>query len=52
MIRIRSKSGIKRDKVTSELIWLLQTLWEDSNELFFIGLPTVVDELERLMESE
>ncbi|KAH8759995.1 hypothetical protein F5883DRAFT_564348 [Diaporthe sp. PMI_573] len=49
---IRSKSGIKKDKIETELLWLLTTLWEDGKPLFFAGMPLVVDELERLLDSE
>jgi hypothetical protein len=52
MIQIRSKPRAKRDKTQSEPFWLLQTLFGDENTLFFIGLTNVVDELERLIQSE
>jgi hypothetical protein len=51
-IHIRSRPGAKRGKVEDELIWLLQTLWEDGHDLFLMRMPFVVDELERLMEVE
>ncbi|KAF2729709.1 hypothetical protein EJ04DRAFT_501849 [Polyplosphaeria fusca] len=52
IIEVRSKPGVKRDKVQAELFWLLQTLTEDGNNLYFIGLTNIVDELERLIQSE
>lgn len=34
------------------LIWLLHTLIEDEKTLYFITLPTVIDELKHLIQSE
>ncbi|KAK7739032.1 hypothetical protein SLS53_005930 [Cytospora paraplurivora] len=48
---IRSRP-VKKDKVEEELMWLLKTLWEDGQALFFARLPIVVDELERLLDAE
>ncbi|RMJ15126.1 hypothetical protein BHE90_002696 [Fusarium euwallaceae] len=50
-ILIRLKAGVKRSKVEEHLIWLLQTLWEDDYNLFLAGLPRLMDELERLLQS-
>ncbi|KAF1993897.1 hypothetical protein P154DRAFT_47978 [Amniculicola lignicola CBS 123094] len=54
MIQITDKAGAesKMDKSQRQLVWLLQTLWEDSSNLFLLGLPNVVDELEHLLQSE
>ncbi len=43
--------GAKSNDVEGHLIWLLQILWEDDSNLFLIGLPRVMDELERLLQS-
>lgn len=43
---------IRKDKVAQQLIWLLQTLWEDDNNLFLCRMTTVVDELDRLLKAE
>ncbi|UKZ74935.1 hypothetical protein TrVFT333_002605 [Trichoderma virens FT-333] len=51
-MRIVSKPGMKKDKIAESLTWLLQTLWEDGYDLFLCRLPTVVDELERLLKAE
>ncbi|KAB5518728.1 hypothetical protein GE09DRAFT_1294017 [Coniochaeta sp. 2T2.1] len=51
-IRAMTRPGAKKDGVTSQLLWLLQTLWEDGHNLFLARLPTVVDELDRLLKSE
>ena len=51
-IKVMSKPGIKLDKVEGQLMWLLRTLWEDGDQLFFAGLTNVVDELERLVQAE
>ncbi|KAI0862183.1 hypothetical protein F4860DRAFT_473804 [Xylaria cubensis] len=45
-------SSVKRDKTTQQLIWLLQTLWQDDNDLFLCRMTTVVDELDRLLKAE
>ncbi|KAF2688061.1 hypothetical protein K458DRAFT_401459 [Lentithecium fluviatile CBS 122367] len=52
MIQIAQKPGVKMDKVQGELLWLLKMIWEDDHQLFFLGLTNVVDELERLIQSE
>lgn len=51
-IVVMSKPDIQMDKVEKQLIWLLSTLWEDGQNLFLASLPVVVDELERLLQSE
>ena len=51
MIAIRS-NGAKRDSVEGYLIWLLQTIWEDGEDLFLLRLPAAVDELQRLIDTE
>ncbi|OOQ91405.1 hypothetical protein PEBR_00541 [Penicillium brasilianum] len=51
-IRVIFNSGAKMDVVEEQLIWLLRTLWEDGHELFLATMPLVVDEIERLIESE
>ncbi|KAH7191202.1 hypothetical protein DER44DRAFT_794629 [Fusarium oxysporum] len=51
-IFVRSCPGVKMEKVEQQLIWLLQTLWEDDYALFLVRVPNVVDELERLLQAE
>jgi hypothetical protein len=51
-IQVISKPGAKMDKVEEQLIWLLSTLWEDGQTLFLASMPLVVDEIERLIQSE
>ncbi|KAI1447037.1 hypothetical protein F5Y02DRAFT_50465 [Annulohypoxylon stygium] len=51
-IIVSSKSGVKMDKTEQHLIWLLQTLWEDGQNLFLLRLPLAVDELNRLLDAE
>lgn len=50
--QVDSKTGIKFDKVSKQLMILLHMLWENGQDLFFIRLTTIVDELERLMPVE
>jgi hypothetical protein len=52
MIGIELNLNVKANKVENKLIWLLQTLWEDGHQLFLAGFPFVVDELQRLIQSE
>ncbi|OOF91998.1 hypothetical protein ASPCADRAFT_409080 [Aspergillus carbonarius ITEM 5010] len=47
-----ARPGSKMNKVEKQLIWLLRTLWENSGGLFLAGLPLIVDELERLLQSD
>ena len=51
-ILITMKPGLKLNAVEKELVWLLRTLWEDGRDLFFVRMPMVVDELERLLRAE
>jgi hypothetical protein len=51
-IVITSKPGLKQNAVEKELLWLLTTLWEDGQNLFFARMPMIVDELERLLRVE
>ncbi len=51
-ILIKMKPGVKLNAVEKEVVWLLQTLWEDGRNLFLARLPMVVDELERLLRAE
>lgn len=50
-IRVEPRSA-KMNSIESQVIWLLRILWEDDYELFLARLPAVVDELERLSQSE
>lgn len=45
MIYVRSKSG------EDEMMWLLNNLWND-RQLFLLGLPAVVDEIESKIERD
>ncbi|KAK3900268.1 hypothetical protein C8A05DRAFT_17403 [Staphylotrichum tortipilum] len=51
-ILLTSKPGLKQNAVEKHLVWLLQTLWEDGQNLFFARMPDIVDELERLQRAE
>ncbi|KAF4465625.1 hypothetical protein FALBO_7523 [Fusarium albosuccineum] len=51
-ISIRPRAGIKMTQTEQNLVWLLRTLWEDGDSLFLARLPAVVDDLERLIQSE
>lgn len=51
-IQVILKPGVKMDKKEEQLIWLLRTLWEDGHGLFLASMPLVVDEIERLIQSE
>ncbi|KAJ8119200.1 hypothetical protein ONZ43_g3808 [Nemania bipapillata] len=52
MLKVLPNIAIKRDKTTQQLIWLLQTLWEDDYDLFLCRMTTVIDELDRLLKAE
>lgn len=51
-IGIKSKGVFKADKSVEHLQLLLQTLWEDGQNLFLLGMNNVVDELQHLLQSE
>ncbi|OAP61579.1 hypothetical protein AYL99_03782 [Fonsecaea erecta] len=50
-VSIQSK-GLKMGQAEAQLLWLLRTLWEDDKDLFFLRMPLVVDELQRLIDTE
>ncbi|KAL9109591.1 MAG: hypothetical protein Q9227_005771 [Pyrenula ochraceoflavens] len=52
MIQVAEKPGLRQNKIAKELVWLLETLWEDGQPLFLMRMTSVVDELERLIQSE
>ncbi|KAI0204890.1 hypothetical protein F4808DRAFT_448528 [Astrocystis sublimbata] len=52
LIKIKPNSAVQKDKVTQQLVWLLQTLWEDDTDLFLCRMTIVVDELDRLLKTE
>ncbi|RYO96355.1 hypothetical protein DL764_007491 [Monosporascus ibericus] len=52
MIVVQQKSGVKMSPIEHQLLWILRTLWEDGQDLFFVRLPLIVDELGRLLETE
>ena len=51
IIQIRRKGILTKNKVRDELIWLLTTLF-DEDQLFLLDLGILMDELDRLLESE
>jgi hypothetical protein len=51
MMQIMAR-GTKMDNTTQQLIWLLETLWEDDKDLFLAKLTTIIDELDRLLRSD
>ena len=50
-ISIHLKPSVSLDNIQSDLLWLLQVLWEDAEKLYLLGMPNVVDELQRLLNS-
>jgi len=47
MINVRTKRNTGQDP----LMWIFNTLWDD-HTLFLVGLPNLMDELERLVQSD
>jgi hypothetical protein len=47
MIRVQTKRGVQIDP----MLWIFQTLWDD-HKLFLCSLPSLMDELERLIQSD
>ncbi|KAI1744849.1 hypothetical protein F4680DRAFT_168412 [Xylaria scruposa] len=52
IIKIIPSIAVKWDNTTQQLIWLLQTLWQDDQDLFLCRMTTIVDELDRLLKAE
>ncbi|KAK7703128.1 hypothetical protein SLS57_011071 [Botryosphaeria dothidea] len=50
-IRVREKPGSEPDKTRMRLMWLFNALWDDDRR-FLAGITTLVDELERLLQSD
>lgn len=51
-IKFVPTTAVQKDKVAQQLIWLLQTLWEDGHDLFLCRITSVIDELDRLLKAE
>ncbi|KAJ5942536.1 hypothetical protein N7516_002704 [Penicillium verrucosum] len=51
-ISVVLKCGHKMGKVEKRVIWLLRTLSENGPCLSSVGMPLIVDELERLLQSD
>ncbi|KAJ5505984.1 hypothetical protein N7453_004941, partial [Penicillium expansum] len=51
-ISVVLKSGFKMGKMEERLIWLLGTLSENGPFLYVAGMSLIMDELERLLESD
>ncbi|KAF9763319.1 hypothetical protein IL306_003164 [Fusarium sp. DS 682] len=51
-ISLQPRTGVKLSKTQQNLNWLTRVLWENDRELLFVRLPPIVDELERLVQSE
>ncbi|POS75154.1 hypothetical protein DHEL01_v206455 [Diaporthe helianthi] len=52
MIAVMSKPRVKPNKTEEHVLWLLRTLWEDDRALFFARFTIVMDELDRVINSE
>jgi len=50
-MQVMEKSALPRDKIRQRLLWLFTTLWDDSKRIF-TRVETLVDEIERLIQSE
>ncbi|KAK4445441.1 hypothetical protein QBC34DRAFT_413215 [Podospora aff. communis PSN243] len=46
------KPRVRFNRIESQLIWLLSTLWDDGGPLFLAGITNILDELERLIQAE
>jgi hypothetical protein len=50
-IQVMEKLVSSQDKIRQRLLWLFNTLWDDSKRII-CGVETLVDEIERLIQSE
>jgi hypothetical protein len=51
IIQIMKRAGLSKDQTRDELTWIFTTMF-DEHQLHLIGLNTLIDELERMMESD
>ena len=51
IIKITKRAGLAEDQTRDELIWIFTTMF-DEHQLHLAGLNTLIDELERMMESD
>lgn len=51
-IVLTSRPGVKLSNIEGQVMWLLRTIWEDGQQLFLARLTIIVDELDRLLQSE
>lgn len=49
---ITTIQDINIDNIENELLWNLSTMWEKNEDLLYARLPIVVDEMQRLLDSE
>ncbi|KAL2277788.1 hypothetical protein FJTKL_15217 [Diaporthe vaccinii] len=52
MIAVMPKPRVRMNKTEEHVLWLLRTLWEDDRNLFLARFTIVMDELDRLINSE
>jgi len=46
------KPGVRFNRIESQLMWLLSTIWDDGGPLVLAGITNILDELERLIQAE
>lgn len=51
-IMITRKPETRMNSIESQLYWLLRTLWDNGPISFVVSVPVLVDELERLIQTE
>lgn len=52
MMAVETLRGVTKTKNQRELIWILSMLWDKRSPMLHAGHKTLLDELERLVESD
>lgn len=52
MMTVQTRESVSRSKSQTELLWILNMLWDDSSPSLQVGRKTLMDELERLVQSD
>ncbi|THC90947.1 hypothetical protein EYZ11_009597 [Aspergillus tanneri] len=51
-LRVQSRPDVSRSESQAELLWIMETLWGDSRKMYLVGRKTLMDKLERLVQSD
>lgn len=52
MMRVQTRENVSKSKAQTELLWILNMFWDESSPILQVGRKTLMDELERLVQSD